>query len=196
MSHRSVCRLLTIVAVVVAAAPLAAQNPAESWYGRMGAKSKDFDPLKTYSGSFQIELPKEWQLVAGHSGTLFSAAEKTKRSQPAAAIVLEHRKLQAAIPADVLTTFGAELLKEVQTAESSGTGFSQQAVKVGDQAFVLIQYDRPGVAGWQDHIVDYAFPVGTTLYHLICIAPKDVIDKYRPIFAYTAASFVPVKTGS
>jgi hypothetical protein len=31
------------------------------------------------------------------------------------------------------------------------------------------------------------------MYHLICIAPTDQIEKYRPLFAHAAASFEPVK---
>ena len=34
------------------------------------------------------------------------------------------------------------------------------------------------------------------MYRLICIAAAADLEKYRPIFAHTAASFTPVKPGS
>ena len=195
MVHRAV-RAFVVVVCVLQLAPLAAQQAAERWYGRLGAKAKDFEPLTAYPGSFQIDLPKEWQLVPGHSGTVFTIVEKTKRPKVGGAIALDHMALQAPVDPAILPTLAAELLKDVQARDSSGTGFSQQVINVEGRSLILIQYDRPGLFSGQDHVVQYSVPQGTTMYHLICIAPRDEIEKYRGIFAYTAASFKPVKSGS
>lgn len=176
--------------------PLAAQQGSEGWYGRTGAKSDDFAPLKIYASSFKIEVPKNWQLVPGHTGTLFSTTEKTKRSQVGAAMIVEHMRLQAAIDPSILGSLGEELLKDVQAREPSGSGFTQQVLTAGARSLILIQYDRPGLSGGPDHVVQYSIPMGTIMYNLICIAPKAAIEKYRGMFAYTAASFAPVDTGS
>lgn len=193
MIHSTARRVLIAAFSILSMAALAAQQGAEGWYGRLAAKPKDFEPLTTYSGSFQIDVPKEWQVVAGHTGTLFVIAEKTKKGQLGGAIILEQRGLQAAIEPSTLPFVGADLLKEVQSRESEGRNFTQQVIGSGAKSLILIQYDRRGLSSGLDHIVQYSVPHGTTMYDLICIAPGDAIEKYRPIFAYTAASFTPVR---
>jgi hypothetical protein len=178
------------------AVPLHAQPRPEDWYGKM-PKVKDFDPPKKFSGTFQIELPKDWQLVPGHTGTVFLVAEKTKRFQAGGAIILEYMSLQAPVEPSFLPAVGAELLKDVQARELGGSGFSQQVIKGADgRSLIMIHYDRPSLEGAKDHVVQYSMPIGTTMYHLICIAPVSEILKYRPIFAYTAASFATVTPGA
>jgi hypothetical protein len=196
MSHRTARRILAVVLSVLPAVALAGQQGADAWYGQLGAKAKDFEPFTAYKGSFQLDVPKGWQVAPGHAGTLFVVAEKTKRDQAGAAIVLEHMRLQAAVDPSILPSLGAELLKDVQARESRGSGFAQQVISSGGNSLILIQYDRPALGSGQDHVVQYSVVQGTTLYHMICIAPRDAIEKYRPIFAYVAASFIPVKSGS
>lgn len=192
MIYRTAHRVVIVVACVVQIAVLSAQQGADAWYGRLGAKSKDFEAPKTFSGAFQIELPKDWQLVPGHTGTVFLVAEK-KKGGPGAAIALEYMSLQAAISPSVLPALGAQLLKDVQARELGGSNFTQEVISKNDRSLILIQYDRPSLTGGRDHIVQYSIPVGTTMYHLICIAPKADIEKYRSTFAYTAASFTANK---
>ena len=195
MIRRTAHCLLLITACLMLATPLRAQPRPEDWYGRQ-AKPKDFDAPKTFSGTFQIELPRDWQLVPGHTGTVFLVAEKTKRFQPAAAIILEYQSLPAAVEASFLPSVGSELLKDVQARELGGSGFSQQVIKGADgRSLIMIHYDRPGLDGGKDHVVQYSIPIGTTMYHLICIAPASEIQKDRPIFAHTAASFAPLSRG-
>jgi hypothetical protein len=43
--------------------------------------------------------------------------------------------------------------------------------------------------------VQYSFPVATTMYRLIYIAPAAEVEKYRPLFAHVAASFTPLRPG-
>ena len=44
---------------------------------------------------FSIELPKNWQLAPGHTGTIFATVEKTGRFEPGALITVEYLRLQA-----------------------------------------------------------------------------------------------------
>jgi hypothetical protein len=196
MFHRIASCVLLIAACIMQSSPVRAQQPRpEDWYGKM-SKPRDFDAPKTFSGTFQIELPRDWQLVPGHTGTVFLVVEKTKRFQPGAAIILEYMSLQAAVESSFLPSVGDALLKDVQARELGGSGFSQQVIKGADgRSLIMIQYDRPGLDGAKDHVVQYSIPIGTTMYHLICIAPASEILKYRPIFAHTAASFAPVTPG-
>ena len=184
---------LTAAALLAAAVPaFAQQGVSDPWFGRI-AKPKDVDPPKTFANTFSIELPKDWQLVSGHTNTVFLVAEKTKRFLPAAAIVLEYSQLQAAVDQSLLPTVGQIELADIQKRELSGSRFSQQIKTADGRQVIVIQYDRPGLSGATDHVVHYSFPVGTTMYHLICIAPTYQIEKYRPLFAHAAASFMPLQ---
>jgi hypothetical protein len=195
MIRRTAPCVLVIAACLMQAAPLRAQPRPEDWYGKM-SKPKDFDAPKTFGGTFQIELPRDWQLVPGHTGTVFLVAERTKRFQAGAAIILEYQSLQAAVEPSSLAFVGVELLNDVKTRELAGSGFSQQVIKGADgRSLIMIQYDRPGLSDAKDHVVQYSIPIATTMYHLICIASTTEIQKYRPIFAYAAASFVPATPG-
>ena len=192
MIRRSASCVLLIAACLMQAAPLHAQPKAADWYAKM-SKPKDFDPPKKFSGSFQIDLPKDWQLGPGHTGTVFLAVERTKRSETGGAIFLEYMSLQAPVEPSFMTAVGVELLKDVQARELGGSGFSQQVIKAADgRSLIMIHYDRPSLNGAKDHVVQYSMPIGTTMYHLVCIAPVSEIMKYRPIFAHTAASFASV----
>ena len=189
---RSCAALLASVMLTAAAPALAQQGVSDPWFGRI-AKPKDMDPPKTFANTFSIELPKDWQLVSGHTNTVFLVAEKTKRFLPAAAIVLEYAQLQAAVDPSLLPAVGQLELADIQKRELSGSRFAQQVKSADGRQVIVIQYDRPGLSGATDHVVQYSFPVGTTMYHLICIAPTDQIEKYRPLFAHAAASFMPLK---
>ena len=194
--HRT-CRMLSLAALVTtlatAAAPvLAQQGVTDPWFGRM-SKPKDIDPPKTFAGTFSIELPKDWQLVPGHTSTIFVIAEKTKRYLAGAAISLEYSQLQAAVDPAVLPAVGQLELADIQKRELSGSRFTQQIKSAEGRQVIVIQYDRPGLSGGTDHVVQYSFPVGTTMYHLICISPTAEMEKYRPTFAHVAASFTPLK---
>lgn len=189
--HRLVRTVLALAALAALAGSAAAQQPsADPWYGRM-AKPKDFDPPKQFGKDFSIELPKDWQLVPGHTGTVFLVAEKTKRFQAGAAIMLEYMRLQAPFDAALLKAVAPVELDDVQRRELAGQTFTMDAKMVDRRPLIVIQYDRPGISGAPDHIVQYSFPVGQTMYRLICIAPKADVQKYQPIFAHAAASFTP-----
>ena len=163
----------------------AAQGPADPWYGR-SAKPKDFEAPKIALGRFMIELPKDWQIVPGHAGIIFTSAEKTKSNEAAAAIVLEHMQLQSAL--EVNPTVAEVELTSIKEREPSGQDFSQQ-IKDGDgRKFIFIQYTRPGFGG-QESVVQYSIIVGSIMYRLICIAPSAQLPKYQAKFAHVAASF-------
>jgi hypothetical protein len=210
MRHHRFVKTVLAAAMVALAGSAAAQKPAaaaqkpaaapqpaaaapqstDDWYGRM-AKPKNFDPPKAFGNTFKIELPKDWQLVRGHTGTIFLVAEKTNRFEAGAAIVLEYSRLQAPVEPSGLETFAGIEFDDVRNRESAGSAFTMEHKMVDGRALILIQYDRTGFSGAPDHVVQYMFPVGQTLYSLICIAPKADIPKYKPIFAHAAASFTP-----
>ena len=76
MIRRLAYCVVMLAACLMQAALLFAQAPRpEDWYGKL-SKPKDFDAPKTFSGAFQIELPKDWQLVPGHTGTVFLVVER------------------------------------------------------------------------------------------------------------------------
>jgi hypothetical protein len=194
MRHRRLVRTVLVAAALAALAGSGAaqEQSADPWYGRM-AKPKDFDPPKVFANTFSIELPKDWQLVPGHTGTVFLAAEKTKRFEAGAAISLEYMRLQAPFDPSLLKALAPIELDDVRLRETAGQTFTMEDKMIDGRALILIQYDRPGLAGPPDHIVQYSLPVGQTMYRLVCIAPEAQIQKYRPIFAHVAASFTVSK---
>ncbi|HZA33491.1 MAG TPA: hypothetical protein VE505_01120 [Vicinamibacterales bacterium] len=86
-------------------------------------------------------------------------------------------------------------LKELQARELSGKGFTGAVAKGPPGQFIVTRYTRPGLSGTDDHVVQYSFPITTTMYRLICIAPAAEVEKYKPLFAHVAASFTPLRPG-
>jgi len=164
-------------------APPAAPDP---WYGRI-PKTKDFE-ARLFPGAMTIEVPKDWQVVPGHASTLFAAVEKSKKNQPAAAIVVEYTRLPAAFDPKIASFVATAELSDVKDSEPDGTAFAQQLKNAPDIGpYVFIEYNRPGLAG-DDHIVQYSMFNGRVRYRLVCIAPAASVEKYRPTFAHIAAS--------
>ena len=193
MRHQRIIRsALAAAALAALAGSAAAQQSGDPWYGRM-AKPKDFDPPKVFAGTFSVELPKNWQLAPGHTGTVFLVVEKTKRFEAGPVITLEYMRLQAPFNPSLLNALAPIELDDVRRRETAGQNFTQESKMVDGRPLILIQYDRPGLSGAPDHVVQYSFPIGQTMYRLICIAPTAEIQKYRPIFAHAAASFTPLK---
>jgi hypothetical protein len=194
MNPRSIGLCLLVLACCIPVARGGAQGTSDPWYGRQ-AKPKNIDPPKTFPGMFSIELPKNWQLAPGHTGTIFSVVEKTGRHQAGALITLEYIRLQAPLEPALMTGASERELREAQARELSGKGFTSEVKKGPAGQFILLRYSRPGLYGGDDHVVQYSLPVGTTLYRLVCIAPATTIEKYRTVFAHVAASFSPVVPG-
>lgn len=194
--NRSLARfaLLALTCLIPLAHPVAQQGAADPWYGRQ-AKPQNMDAPKVFTDAFRIELPKNWQLAPGHTGTIFSVVEKTKKWETGGMISLEYQQLQAPLDPQLIAAAADHQLTDVKSRELKGKQFTG-AVKSGALGpFIFIQYDRPGVSGSDDHVAQYEMPVGTTLYRLVCIAPTAQIGTYRPIFAHVAASFTLMKTG-
>jgi len=186
--------LLGLLCVITLAHPRA-QGTSDPWYA-LQPKPQNVDEPKVFTGTFQIQLPKNWNLAPGHTGTIFSVVERTKKWETGGLITLEHQRLLAPLEPSMIATAGERFLKDVQEREASGKQFAV-AVKTGALGpIILIQYDRPGVSGSDDHVAQYSIPIGLVLYRLICIAPTASVEKYRPMFAHVAASFQPVKPGS
>lgn len=172
-----------------------AQGATDPWYG-LQPKPQNFDEPKIFTGTFQIQLPKGWHLAPGHTNTIFSIVEHTKKWETLGSITLEYYSLPDKVDPAVMAGVADRERKEVESHELSGKQFSS-AVKSGRVGpLVLVQYDRPGLSGSDDHVAQYSIPVGQTMYRLICIAPTASVEKYRPVFAHVAASFQPAKGGS
>ena len=189
MNLKSARFALLGLACLIAIEYPSAQGTPDPWYGRQ-AKPKNFDSPKVFTGAFSVELPRNWQIVPGHTGTIFSTVEKTNKGETGGFITLEYMRLQAPLEPALIPGASERELREVQARELSGKQFTA-AVKTGTfGSVILIQYDRPGLSG-VDHVAQYSIPIGTTMYRLICIAPAADVEKYRPIFAHVAASFTP-----
>ena len=189
---RNIARLcLLVIACLVRFEYAGAQEAPDAWYG-LQPKPKDIDRPRVFPGIGSFELPKGWQLGPGHAGTVFSIVEKKAGG---ALITLEYMRLQAELDPDVIPGAGERELKFVQALELSGKQFTSQVKKGALGPFIVIQYNRPGLSGGEDHVVQYSMPVGTTIYRLICVAPAAALDKYRPVFAHVAASFAPARPG-
>jgi hypothetical protein len=184
-----------VVTTLIPVAYLGAQQPTpDPWYGRQAKPQQNFDPPKVFTGAFSIELPKNWQLGPGHTGTIFSVVEKTKKWETGGLITLEYMRLQAALDPTLIADVAQRELKELQSRELSGKQFNGGVKSSERGPIIFIQYDRPGISGTDDHVAQYSMPVGTIMYRLICIAPTATVDKYRSICAHVAASFTPVKS--
>jgi hypothetical protein len=193
--NRKIARLcLLVLACLVQFEYAGAQEAPDAWYARQ-PKPKNIDRPRVFPGAFSIELPKDWQFVPGHAGTVFSIVEKTRQSEGGALVTLEYLRLQAPLDPDLIAGAGERELKVLQALELSGKQFTSQVKKGAFGPFIVIQYNRPGLSGGEDHVVQYSMPVGTTMYRLICVAPAVALDKYRPVFAHVAASFAPVRPG-
>ncbi len=172
-----------------------AQGSSDPWYG-LQPNAKNIDQPKVFTGAFQIALPKNWHLAPGHTGTIFSLVEDTRKWETGGLITLEYMRLQAPLEPSLIAAFGERELKEVQNRELSGKQFNV-AVKNGQLGpIILLQYDRPGISGTDDHVAQYSIPIGLVMYRLVCIAPTASVEKYRAMFAHVAASFQPAKAGS
>jgi hypothetical protein len=184
-----------MLACVSPIAYVSAQSTTDLWFVRQ-LKPKNIDPPKVFTNSFSIELPKNWQLAPGHTGTIFSVVEPTKKWETGGLITLEYQRLQVPLEPSLMKDMSERELREVQLRDANGKKFGVELLTAGPGFVIFIQYDRPGVSGTDDHVAQYEIPVGTTLYKLICIAPATGVEKYRPTFAHVAASFTPLKTGS
>jgi hypothetical protein len=169
-----------------------AQGAPDPWFGRQ-AKPQNMDPAKEFTGTFRIELPKNWQLTPGHTGTIFSVVEKTGKWATGGFITLEYMSLPVAFEPGLIAGIREGELDDVQKRELSGKQFSAVVKTSAIGPMVFIQYDRPGVSGTDDHVAQYSIPNGSVMYRLICIAPKAGIESYRPAFAHVAASFTLLK---
>jgi hypothetical protein len=187
----SQCLLIALTSLVAVGNPQA-QGSSDPWYG-LQANLRNIDQPRVFTGTFQIALPKNWHMAPGHTGTIFSMVEDAKKWETAGFITLEYMRLQAPLDPSLIAAFSERELKEVQNRELSGKQFGM-ALKNGQLGpIILVQYDRPGVSGADDHVAQYSIPIGLVMYRLICIAPSASIDKYKPLFAHVAASFQPAK---
>jgi hypothetical protein len=162
--------------------------PPDPWYSR-SSRPRDFEAPKVLLGKFTLELPRNWPIVAGHGGILFTAAERPRDNRSAAAIVLEQIQLQGTVDAkDVTPALADTEMSLIRDRQPGGQSFERLVKEAEGRRFIFIQYLKPGWTG-QDRVVQYSMFAGAVMYRLICIAPAAQIAKYQPLFAHVAASF-------
>jgi hypothetical protein len=194
--NRAVAAFLVFgMACLITTAHPGGQGAPDPWYA-LQARPQNLDEPKVFTGTFQLQLPKNWHLAPGYTGTIFSIVEDTKKWQTGGVITLEHQRLLAALEPSMMATASERFLKDVQEREAAGKQFNVALKNGATGPVILIQYDRPGVSGRDDHVAQYLIPVGLVLYRLVCVAPAATIEKYRPMFAHVAASFRLAKAGS
>ena len=169
--------------------PVAQQASASDPWFQRSAKRGDFRPALLPWKTFNVDLPKDWDLVRGFGTTLLTATDKPRNNQPTGAIVIEHTALAAPLgPADVNAFLAGLELKLAMQRDPSGRNFEQEAKEVDKQRFVFIQYARDGFG--PERVAVYSFPTGNVIYRLICIAPEmQMHENTREIFAHVASSF-------
>jgi hypothetical protein len=203
--NRTFARLVPVaIASLTVCVRLTAQAAPNQWYVSQ-PNPKNMDQPRVFTGAFQIALPKNWHLAPGHTGTIFSVVEEAKKWETGGLITLEYMQLQERFETpliaglsdkELLATAGEVELKTIRDRELRGKQFTVSLITRNPGIVFLVQYDRPGISGTDDHVAQYSIPIGLVMYRLICIAPTAAIDKYRPIFAHVAASFAPAKAGS
>lgn len=169
-----------------------AQRASDPWYGRQ-VKPRDIDPPISFQGTFSIELPKDWQLGAGQTNTIFTSVEKRGRNQTGGVITVEYQALRTALGSTVIEEATRLELEDVKSRELSGKDFASEVKNAPFGPIMFIRYRRPGLLGGEDQVVRYSIPVGTTLYRIICVAPASALKRYQPVCAHVAASFSPLK---
>jgi hypothetical protein len=201
-------RLVTVGALVIlssisssagvraqVASPPRAGTP-DPWL-RLSTKPKDFVPAALPWRLFTIELPKGWNFSPGYRELLFSVSDKPEDNQSVASIVVEQMRLPVTLTASEINEGLAALEgSNARSRDPGGQGFEQQIKTISGRRLVFVTYTRAGFQG-RDRVVIYAYPNGTVMYRLVCIAPEPLIaSRYQAIFAHVAASFVPQPAGS
>ena len=169
---------------------------ADPWFAR-SAKPKDFEAPRLPWAGINIELPKGWQLLTGHSGILLTAAEKARSNQAGGVIILEQMRLgDTLLPKDLTdATLNFEAVS-TREREPSAEKFEQQIKQASDgRRFIFIQYTRPGLYG-PDRVTQYSVPAGLTLFRVIGIAPEAQVAKYQSTCAHVADSFKATPIGA
>jgi hypothetical protein len=181
------------VAPTAGSATSAANDP---WL-RLSTRPKDFVPAKLPWRLFTVDVPKGWTFAPGYRELIFSVNDKPKDNLSPASIVLEQMRLAVPLTAaEINDTLAGLEANAARTRDPGGQSFEQQIKTVSGRRLIFVTYTRPGFNG-PDRVVLYAFPNGTVMYRLVCIAPAAVLAaRYQGIFAHVAASFVPQPPGS
>src|SRR3954463_6021444 len=102
--------LLSVSAFLITYSHPRAQAPPDPWYG-LQANPRNLDEPKVFTATFQIQLPKNWHLAPGYTGTIFSIVEGTKKGQTGGLIPFEPQRLLAPLEPEMMTTGGEGFLK-------------------------------------------------------------------------------------
>ena len=181
--------VLAVLAVCARVPDVSAQTappPPQSApaYGRI-AKPK-FRPFVSPVGGVAFEYPagNDWKLLPGQADVIAILAE-TKSGE--AAVVFEHSSLRGALLPDELAVAAESELSTIRARQPDAVDLRQQVMATDTRQVIVVQYRRPGIAG-REQVVQYVFPIGTTMFRLICSTGETQFAKYANIFGHIAAS--------
>lgn len=181
---------LTVVAIYAVTLHLRAQTapstppPSAPAYGRI-AKPK-FRPFVSPVGGVAFEYPagNDWKLLPGQADVLAILAE-TKKGE--AAVVLERSSLRGALLPDEMAVAAEAEVSTIRARQPDATDLQQRVMDTDNRQIIVVQYRRPGIAG-REQVIQYVFPIGTTMFRLICSTGDAQFAKYANIFGHIAAS--------
>jgi hypothetical protein len=138
-------------------------------------------------GNFDVEVPDsgDWKLIPGHPGSVLTLAD-TKTGN--ASVIVERIALRGALSPENYVFAAQAEAETIRERQPGATNVQQQVFDASGRRFVVVQYVRPGIKG-PEQVVLYAFPIGATLYRVMCGAVQTDFGKYAIIFGHIAASF-------
>lgn len=168
-------------------APLALEQATQHPYGRI-AKGK-FQKFVSQNGNFELEYPsgKNWKVVPGHPDAVLTLIDARTGK---ASMVVERVALRGALTPDEITASAADEVKMIRDRQAGATNINQKVQDAEGRRFIVVQYSRPGPSG-PEQVVLYTFPIGTSMYRLICSAAQPEFAKYATVFGHAAATFRP-----
>ena len=145
----------------------------------------DLQPLVAPGLPINLQYPKkDWRVVPGAGATLLTIVQKNDE----ALVAVELARLKLALaPEDVSDIFAEH---EVGLVRELHPGVSELQWKLVDEAgrrIVVLNYVKKGLRG-PERVRQYAYPIGTTLYRVICASPVAQFATYEPVFAQISGS--------
>jgi hypothetical protein len=179
-------RELTLAAGALLLVPLVAlAQTGAAPYGRIPkAKVKKF--VSTVN-AFELEYPDTgaWKIVPSHPEAVLTMVDARNG---VASIIVERLLLRAALTPEEIAQTGEDEAAGVRERTATAANVQQQVREGDGRTFITVQYAKPGATG-PEQVVQYTFPVGTSLYRVICGAVQSEFPKYAPVFGHVAATF-------
>ena len=170
--------LLVLVTALLVTAPVGAQF----WKRDTAVK---FKPFRANNGRFSIDYPdRDWNVLPGGSAVVSFAQRRGEAS-----VSVEHASLQLALERDEIGDLFARLeLDDFRTRHPELSQSTAEVRDVGPYRVVVISAARAGALG-DERLLQYSFPVGTSMYRVTCVAATATYEKYEPVFLQMIGSF-------